>query len=111
MSRTSYRIYPTGKRPIPRRRRCVGWNASKPAATPVEPERRLLFDVGARTFADKSIFNLKPLVAASGDSERASRMILGRCSPSSIFLMRVSIAIDSIRVAWSPIAICDQSAK
>jgi len=38
---------------------------------------------------------LKPLVAASGDSERTSRMILGRYSPSSIFLMRASIAIDS----------------
>jgi hypothetical protein len=51
------------------------------------------------------------LVAASDDSERTPRMILDRYSPTSIFLMRVSIAIDSIRVAWSPIAICDQSAK
>jgi hypothetical protein len=37
---------------------------------------------------------LKPLVAASGDSECTSRMILGRYSLSSIFLMSVSVAID-----------------
>jgi hypothetical protein len=64
--------------------------ATAPVATALPRSRtdirRRIYDIG--------IFNSEPLVGVNVDCDSASRMILGRHSPLSNFLTRVSIAID-----------------